>query len=427
MPLGDRRVLADRRPGALRVLYSFPHGLGAAGIGWTAWNQVVELVTAGHEVHLVAASLARPVPGLASLRTTLQLGRLRVPHRAIGRDRAYEYHDIVAARAVRRIRPDVVHGWPLASLRTFDAAHDVGAAAIREAPNTHTAHAFEVVAEECAALGIPVPPLSPHAFHAGHLRREEQEWEAATGILVPSDEAASTFAERGFASERLLRHRYGHRIAAGAAPARTTSTDPLRAIYLGRVEPRKGLHHALRAWAGSTASRNGTFTVYGALSRDYHNYSEYLAPLLEAPGVRMEGFTSDPAAAMATADVLVLPSVEEGSALVTYEAQALGCVPLVSRQAGAVLEHGRQGLVFEARDVDALRGHLDLVDRDRDVLAGLAANSLAAAPDLTWERANRAVEAAYGTALRLSSGSSRGRSNRGGRSNGGGGPADVSA
>ena len=51
----------------ISILYSFPHALGAPGIGWTAWNQVNELVRAGHDVHLVAASIARPVHGLASV------------------------------------------------------------------------------------------------------------------------------------------------------------------------------------------------------------------------------------------------------------------------------------------------------------------------------------------------------------------------
>ncbi len=66
-------------------------------------------------------------------------------------------------------------------------------------------------------------------------------------------------------------------------------------------------------------------------------YAEALGPLLEHPSVEVRGFASDPAAVMREADVLVLPSVEEGSALVTYEAQLCGCVPVVwtPRERGA--------------------------------------------------------------------------------------------
>src|SRR5215207_2103408 len=108
------------------ILYSFPHALGAPGIGWTAWNQVNELVRAGHRVHLVTASVASPVAGLASLDTSLTLAGRRIPHRALGGDRALAWHDRVTARRVVRRQPDVVHVWPLAGVRTIAAAARLG-------------------------------------------------------------------------------------------------------------------------------------------------------------------------------------------------------------------------------------------------------------------------------------------------------------
>ena len=71
------------------MLFSFPHGLGTPGIGWTAWNQVDSLIRAGHEVHVVTGRLVRPVEGAASVTTSLAVGGLRVPHRALGRERAF--------------------------------------------------------------------------------------------------------------------------------------------------------------------------------------------------------------------------------------------------------------------------------------------------------------------------------------------------
>ena len=138
----------------ISILYSFPHSFGAPGIGWTAWNQVNELVRAGHHVHLVATSILRDVEGLASVRTSLSVGGRRIPHRALGRDRALRWHDRVAARAVASRRPDVVHVWPLAATRTIAAATELGIPSFREVPNTHTANAYEVVARESARLGL---------------------------------------------------------------------------------------------------------------------------------------------------------------------------------------------------------------------------------------------------------------------------------
>lgn len=374
------------------ILYSFPHAIGAPGIGWTAWNQVTELVALGLEVHLVAASVARPIAGLASLTTTLAVGRLRIPHRVIGRDRALLWHDTVAARAVCRRRPSVVHTWPLAAVHTLRAARALGIPGLREAPNTHTAHAFEVVAAESARLGIRLPATASHALNETHLALEQSEWDAAAGILVPSDAVRTSFLERGFEPRRLLSHRYGYRPQGASAAPAARPDRPFTAIFLGRGDPRKGLHHALDAWLASSASEHGRFLVYGELLPDYR---ALLADRLAHESVEVLGFTSTPAEALAAADVLLLPTLEEGSALITYEAQAAGCVPLVSSAAGAVLDHGVHGLVHEPGDTRTLTAQLTRLDADPRYLARLRRASIAHAPSLTWSVAGVALLDAY--------------------------------
>ena len=212
--------------GRISILYSFPHAFGAPGIGWTAWNQVNELVRAGHDVHLVAASISRPVPGLASVTTSLAIAGRRVPHRVMGRDRALAWHDRVAARAVLR-HPlgavQVVHVWPLAATRTIEAARRRGIPSFREVPNTHTANAYEVVARESARLGLTPRAGASHTADPRRLATEEREWATATALLVPSDAVAATFLERGY-----------YRVASPPAPLRV---HPRRAGGPPRARP----------------------------------------------------------------------------------------------------------------------------------------------------------------------------------------------
>ncbi|GAA2979975.1 glycosyltransferase involved in cell wall biosynthesis [Microbacterium terrae] len=380
----------------MRVLLSFPHALGAPGIGWTAWNQADSLVRAGHDVHLVAGSLARPVPGAASITTSLAAGRVRVPHRAIGRERAFAWHDLVARDRLRRVDVDVVHLWPLAPGLTAHAARDAGIPAVREAPNTHTRRAWEAVAAEIDRIGMTGADRTAHTADARHLAMEQVEWDAVTGVLAPSEPVAESFRAEGFAPERVLRHRYGYRPGTRRAAVRTAAAKPLRAVYVGLGEPRKGLHHALDAWLASDASGTGTFTIAG---RMLPAYAAYLGARLEHPSVRLVGFQSDVPAVLAASDVLLLPTVEEGSALVTYEAQAMGTVPLVSTAAGAMLDHGVHGLVHTPGDVGALTAQLDLLAADRGELARLSASALEHAPELTWDAAAVELVRAYETAV----------------------------
>ncbi len=229
----------------------------------------------------------------------------------LGRRRpAYAWHDRVTARAVQRREVDVVHAWPLAARRTFAAAAARGIPAVREVPNTHTAHAYDIVAEELSLLGLKLPPGASHAFNAARLREEEREWSSATAI-----------SRRRMPSLELPRSR----IRPGptpAAPVRLPSNDRRVApgprfapIHRGLPRPgRAAQGTALRA-AGLAAVReqHGRFLVYGVhpgiprIARDDARASER----------RAAGFTDDAMGALGSADVLMLPTIEEGSALVT--------------------------------------------------------------------------------------------------------------
>ena len=179
----------------MRVLYSFPDGLGAPGIGTTARHQVEGLLARGVEVSVWCTSLHCELPKARRVVTTLQAAGVRVPHRALGgNDRAYRYHDRRVARALRRLAGefDVVHVWPRASLHTARAARALGLRTVREAPNTHTGYAFDAVVRECELLGIAPPPGHSHTFDARRLRHEEAEYEAADVILCQSEFSRAT-------------------------------------------------------------------------------------------------------------------------------------------------------------------------------------------------------------------------------------------
>jgi glycosyltransferase involved in cell wall biosynthesis len=78
------------------------------------------------------------------------------------------------------------------------------------------------------------------------------------------------------------------------------------------------------------------------------------------------------------ADVLVLPSIVEGSAIVTYEALACGIPVIVTPNAGAWITHDVEGLVVPVRNSDALAAAIERFARDRSFLASCSANALAA-------------------------------------------------
>jgi D-inositol-3-phosphate glycosyltransferase len=388
------RPSGDSRP--LRILYSFPDTLGAPGIGVAARHHTEQLARIGHEVHVYCTAVAGPPPVVHSLVTTLTLAGRRVPHRALGRQRAYRYHDRRVAWALRRAAGniDVAHVWPRATLASAAAAKRMGTRVIREAPNTHTAFAYERVAEETAKLGLTAVAGHSHEGAEEALRLEEREYEAADMVAVLSPYVRQTFLDRGFVPDQLGMHGYGFDPGRFPEPEDVTSkeSEGLRAVFVGRCEPRKGLHYALDAWLESGVAERGTFTICGNF---YPGYREVLERRLSHPSVNVQGWVDDPGKLMRESDVFLFPSVEEGSAFVTYEAQASGCALVVSDATGARCEHMESGLVHEAGDLPTLVEHLRLVDGDRELLTRLRRNAVASRPNLTWEYSAREIAGLY--------------------------------
>jgi glycosyltransferase involved in cell wall biosynthesis len=382
----------------MRVLYSFPTRLGTPGIGTTAWYQIAGLAEHGHEVTVVAATCERPLPEGVQLIETLRPVGVKVPFRLLGFDRAVELHDRRAAALLRRRAHavDIVHAWPLGAERTLATARSLGIRGVLERPNAHTDFAFAAVEQVRRELSLGEDSSSPHARRPDRLAREQREYAAADGLLCPSDFVARTFRDAGVPEDRLLRHRYGYDPARFGADGRDDDGRPFTVGFVGRGEPRKGLHYALEAWCESGVAERGRFVIAGAIDADYR---AKLAALLADPSVHEYGHVGDPAALMRSCDALLLPSVEEGSALVTYEARACGCVLVVSDRTGAVATDGVDALVHTAGDVPALTGHLRGLAEDPQLLARLRKASLERAPELTWSQAGRVLADAYTAAL----------------------------
>jgi glycosyltransferase involved in cell wall biosynthesis len=381
--------------GKVRVLYSFPHKLGAARICTTAWHQVQGIAAAGAEVTVHTGCISRPLPETVKVRTTLAWRKLRIPYKLLGAQRACALHDWLVAQSLDDLagKIDVIHLWPSAALRTLEAAKRLGIPTLLERPNAHTRFAYEVVQKECARLGIAMPPGHEHEYNAAVLAHEEQEFDLADRLLCPSDFVVRTFQDQGFPLERLARHQYG--FDAGRYYPKTAPRDPeqgLTVLFAGGCAPRKGLHFALDAWLQSSAHQNGKFLIAGEF---IPGYAELLSRQLAHPSVKLLGHRNDLPDLMRQSDILVLPSIEEGSALVTYEARGSGCVLLVSDAAGAVCTHMEDALVHPAADVPALTKHMSLLNEDRRLLAKLREASLSTRDEITWKAAGRRLVEVY--------------------------------
>src|SRR4051794_8086256 len=105
----------------IRVLYSFPNKLGAQRICYTAWQQVNGLAAAGAKVTVFTGGLLRSVPQDVTVFTTLARGKIRIPYKLIGSNRAMALHDHIVSEKMKKFHGqfDIVHTWPRGARKTI--------------------------------------------------------------------------------------------------------------------------------------------------------------------------------------------------------------------------------------------------------------------------------------------------------------------
>jgi glycosyltransferase involved in cell wall biosynthesis len=383
----------------MRVLYSFPHKIGADRICYTAWEQVRGLASAGADVLLFPGAVARPVPDSVEVHPTLARGKIRLPYKVLGRLKTLALHDRIVARRLAKLagQIDVVHVWPCAALETIKTAKKLGIPTVLERPNAHTRFCYEVVAAECKRVGIQ----TPHGDYQPSevvLAREEAEFDATDFLLCASEFAAQSFRDRGFPATKILRHQYGFDESEYFPEAELRGPGrKFTALFVGVDAVRKGLHLATEAWLGSPAAKDGTFLIAGELTQEY---KERFAADLSHPSIVQLGHRSDVPRLMQSADVLLMPSIEEGFALVCAEAIGAGCVPLASNACTEMCRHMENALVHQVGDVATLRQHITDLHNRPELLANLRAGALRSRGEWTWTAAGRVLAAAYEQAIR---------------------------
>lgn len=382
----------------MRVLYSFPHKIGADRICYTAWQQVRSLAAAGAQVTVFPGVVSRPLPANVTFRPTLAWRKFRIPYRLLGRIGASILHDRIVARRLEKMvgEVDVVHCWPLGSVETLKTANRLGIATVLERPNAHTRFCYETIGAECRRVGITIPHYD-YIVDENVLAREEEEFGLASFLLCPSEFTAQSFIDKGFVGEQLIRHTYGFdeaRFFPDSFPSDTPKT--FTALFVGVDALRKGLHLALDAWLSSPASISGTFLVAGELTTEY---KQRFTKQLSHPSVRLLGHRHDIPELMRRSDILLMPSIEEGFGLVCLEAIGSGCVPLVSKACTDECRHWHNSLVHAIGDVRTLEAHITMLYKDLSLLRRLRETCILERLNYTWDEAGRKLLGAYQFAI----------------------------
>jgi glycosyltransferase involved in cell wall biosynthesis len=372
----------------LFVNYEFPPVGGGAAYASIATAR--EFVSMGHRVDFLTA--ATPGKTLTEVIDGVRVHRVRAYRRGV--------HDASVLGAMSFVVLAAMKLRSLAQKHNYDAYHyyfGQPTGLLSLVPGLHRNRPYVV-----SLRGSDVPGYDPALawLHRPMLPITRRIWRGAYRVVANSQalRALALISAPGLPIDVIL----NGATETAAIPAAGQAAPGLRILAVSRLIARKGLDTLIAALAQSARPD---------LSLDIAGDGPIRASLCQlaascgvADRVRFHGFLDQSSLARlyAQADIFVLPSVAESCSMALLEAMAAG-LPLIATKVGGTMElveHGCNGLMVGARNVDDLSAALKTLAQDpalRERFA--AANRRLVRERFSWHAIARQYESIFEESL----------------------------
>ena len=274
---------------------------------------------------------------------------------------------------------DAVYAYEDGAATTFQAAKQQGILCLYDLPIAFYRTSRTLLEQEAERFPHLASALQGTQEPTWKLERKEQEVQLANHIFVPSSFVQNSLLEVGVKPEKITVIPFG-------APIDYFQPQPqeekqFRALFVGRVGPRKGVHYLLQAWQELKLTQAELLLVgineftEGWIDR----YSETIRYISSVPHALLNQYYN-------SANVLVLPSLVEGLALVQLEAMACGIPLITTPNTGGsdIITDGVEGFVVPIRNVEVLKEKLEWCYRHPLEVAEMGRAARTKAEQLTW-------------------------------------------
>lgn len=239
---------------------------------------------------------------------------------------------------------DVFSGLSGSALRTGQVVKSRGGIYVCDRGSSHIRIQDKILKEEHNRWGVPYWPIDPRI-----IEREEAEYTLADAITVPSTFVYRSFIACGIAPEKL------HIIPYGVNLERFNQTikpNPSRfdVLFVGGLTLRKGVPDLLEAFA-KVSHPAKSLTMVGSFDPLFVEWLRKIKLLTDDVIIAGHMPQSKLKQIMSCSHVMVLPSLEEGLAMVQAQALACGCPVIASENTGAedLFNDGVEGFIVPIR------------------------------------------------------------------------------
>ena len=288
---------------------------------------------------------------------------------------------------------DIFHFVNGMGLKTAERARRRGCITVCDVRAEHVDHQEEILQVEYDQLGLPYRSL-----RALYRNRLVAEYELADFLFLPSTHVAETMVCSGIAPEKVFVLPYGVDLSrfSNNHPFEESSGKRhlFRVLYVGQVIPTKGIHHLVRAFVKLQLPNSELVIIgqgdsaYQKLLKGMISSGHQIQFVGHLPQMELKEYYR-------SSDVFVLPTLSEGSALVTYEAMSAGLPVITTPNAGSVVRNGQDGFLIPIRDVDALQDKILYLYENSDVRKNMGEASQERVREFSWERYGERLREVY--------------------------------
>ncbi len=385
----------------MTVNYSIRAKFAGGGIGNTAYHAVKGVHRHNYLQTLFVPSLkSSDIPENLIKKITVD-----APKKIKGVRRIYPDYlednlfDFLVSRKLTK--SDIFHGWNHHCLFSLRRAKELGAITVVERASSHILTQNELLQEEYKRWGVKRKPIHPWV-----IKKCLAEFAEADYITVPSSFVYDSMVERGISEKKLILIPFGvvpekfktqiSNVKTTTQMSKPSNDGKFIALFVGEVGLRKGMPYLLQAWAELNL-KDAELWLAGALNRDVRTV---LPKYRNHKDIKHLGFAENVPELMAQADIFVFPSIEEGSALVTYEAMAAGLPVVTTVNSGSVVRDGHEGFVLPIRDVGALKEKIKILYNEGELRKRMGERARQRVQEFTWFQYGENLVRSYEKILR---------------------------
>jgi glycosyltransferase involved in cell wall biosynthesis len=267
---------------------------------------------------------------------------------------------------------DIYVGLSGSSLDSGKKVKQLGSHYICDRGSSHIRIQNQLLLEEHDKWNTPFLGIDPRT-----IEKEEQEYDESDMITVPSNFVLRSFIDQGVPAKKLSLLPYGVNLSQ-FQPVGKPAHDSFDVLFVGGMSLRKGVQYLVQAYQKLSHPAK-TLTFVGSSSPELIEVlkSKNLWP----SDAKVKGHVpqAELKQIMSRSHVMVLPSIEEGLAMVQAQAMACGCPVIGTLHTGAenLYTHEKEGFILPIREVDALTERLQWLADHPDERAAMGKRALA--------------------------------------------------